>query len=77
MITIWEDASKEMWLNAHQEKKKNITWTNLWDEFGFASTYLNKKMWPTFYVISADGVLTDKFKGYNKKTARKLKELVK
>lgn len=76
MITIWEDSSREIWLNTQKDKKEKITWTNLWDEFGFASTYLNNKMWPTFYVINAEGELEEIIKGYSQKTSNRLKELV-
>lgn len=76
VITIWDDKSKDTWLNTHQDKKSKITWTNLWDEYGFASTYLNRTMWPVFYVFNEGGELTEIIKGYKKKTARKLKALV-
>jgi thiol-disulfide isomerase/thioredoxin len=76
MITIWDDQTKNTWLNDNQEKKSKITWTNLWDEYGFATTYLNRTMWPIFYVINEDGELNDVIKGYSKNTAEKLKKLV-
>jgi thiol-disulfide isomerase/thioredoxin len=76
MITIWDDQTKDTWLNDNQEKKSKITWTNLWDEYGFATTYLNRTMWPIFYVINEDGELNDVIKGYSKNTAEKLKKLV-
>jgi hypothetical protein len=76
IITIWDDSNQEMWLNTHKDEKEKISWTNLWDEFGFASTYLNRKMWPTFYVINAEGELTDIIKGYSQKTSNRLKALV-
>lgn len=76
IITIWDDQTKDTWLNTHQEKKSKITWTNLWDEYGFATAYLNRTMWPTFYVINEDGELNEVIKGYSKNTAEKLKKLV-
>jgi peroxiredoxin len=76
LITIWDDHTKDTWLNTYQEKKSKITWTNLWDEFGFATTYLNRTMWPTFYVINEDGELNDIIRGYSKNTTEKLKKLV-
>lgn len=76
LITIWEDPTQETWLNAYKDKKDKITWTNLWDEFGFASTYLNRTMWPIFYVINEEGQLTEIIKGYSKKSAKKLKRIV-
>lgn len=76
MTTIWDDKSKNTWLNTHQDKKSKITWTDLLDEYGFASTYLNTTTWPTFYVIDEEGELTEMFKGYSKKTAKKLRALL-
>ncbi|MEL7120579.1 MAG: TlpA disulfide reductase family protein, partial [Bacteroidota bacterium] len=76
IITIWEDDSKSSWLNGSKEEKEKITWTSLWDETGFAANYLNRKLWPSFYVINSEGILVDKFQGYTQKTADKLKELV-
>jgi peroxiredoxin len=76
MTTIWDDKSKNTWLNTHQDKKSKITWTDLLDEYGFASTYLNTTMWPTFYVIDEEGELTEIIKGYRKKTAKKLRALL-
>lgn len=76
IITIWEDGSKDTWLNAHKEEKEKITWVSLWDEHGFASTYLKRKMWPEFYIVSPEGVLIDRFKGYNQKTAKKLRAMI-
>jgi hypothetical protein len=76
IISIWEDSNRDTWLNAHSEQKEKITWTNIWDEYGFAATYLDNRLSPSFYVVSAEGVLLDKFYGYSKKTARKISALV-
>ncbi|MCU0420093.1 MAG: TlpA family protein disulfide reductase [Cyclobacteriaceae bacterium] len=76
LITIWEDENKETWLEDHADKKAKITWTNLWDETGFADTYLNLTMLPTFYVVDKDRVVTDIITGYTGSTAKKLKALV-
>ena len=51
IISIWADETKDAWLNAYIDQKNKITWTNVWDEYGFASTYFNNTSWPTFYVI--------------------------
>lgn len=76
LVTIWDDSTKQMWLDTHQDYKSKISWTNLWDEYGFASTYLNRTMWPTFFVVSEQGDLLEIVEGYSKKTERKLKEMV-
>tara|TARA_R110002012_G_C11359758_1_gene580713 strand:- start:53 stop:490 length:438 start_codon:yes stop_codon:yes gene_type:complete len=77
IVSIWDDKSRDIWLNSYQDEKSKITWTNLWDEYGFAKTYLDRTMWPTFYVINEKGELAQILKGYDKKTARELKKLVK
>jgi hypothetical protein len=76
LITIWDDSTKGTWLDTYQEYKSKISWTNLWDQYGFATTYLNRTMWPTFYIVSAEGELLEIVKGYSKKTEKTLKELV-
>ncbi len=77
IITIWADDTRDSWLNEHIDKKNKITWTNIWDEYGFASTYFQNTGWPTFYVINAEGKLVDIFHNYSQKTANKLKYLTK
>lgn len=76
IVTIWDDSNKEIWLNTYQNEKAKITWTNLWDEYGFAKMYLNRKLWPTFYIINEEGELAEILKGYHNKTAKALKALV-
>jgi hypothetical protein len=76
IVTIWDDKTKDTWLNSSKEEKSKITWTNLWDEYGFAKTYLDRKMWPTFYVLNEKGELTQILKGYDNKTAKELKKLI-
>jgi len=75
IITIWEDDSEDIWLNTNTSRKEKITWSNLWDEYGFTSAYFNRNMWPSFYVVNKKGELTDTFKGYGKKTLKRLEKL--
>lgn len=75
MITIWSDDTRDSWLNTNLDQKSKITWTNIWDEYGFASTYFKNTGWPTFYVISEEGKLIDIFHDYTQKTANILKSL--
>ena len=77
IITIWEDNSRDTWLNYRKDEKEDITWINLWDQYGFASTYLDRKMWPSFYVVDPEGILIDRFSGYSQKSADKIRALIK
>ena len=70
LITIWSDESYQ------SDSTDKIIWLDLLDEYGFASTYFNRNMWPAFYVISNEHVLIDKFSGYGKKTAKRLERLL-
>lgn len=76
LVTIWTDESRDTWLNAFKDHKAQITWTNLWDGFGFAQTYLDLKAWPTFYLVNEEGVLTEKFSN-SKSMGKKMKGLLK
>lgn len=73
IITIWDDGSKDTWLNARKDQKSKISWTNLWDEYGFATTYFGMQVSPSFYVINETGVLVNVFRGYDQKIASKIK----
>ncbi len=76
IISIWDDPDEDSWLHMHADKKEKITWVNLLDQNGFTATYFNNKVFPEFFVIDSDGVLVDKFNGYNNSTAKKLKALL-
>lgn len=76
IISIWDDKSQYTWLNTHQDKKNKITWTNLRDEYGFASTYLKLSVSPTFFILDETGILTDIIKGFNKKTIKKMRTII-
>ena len=76
IISIWADKSKDTWQNYQSEKKKNITWLNLWDEYEFATTYLNVKSYPTFFVLDKNGILTEIIEGYSDKSVEKINSLV-
>jgi|GEM_PF-2123243 len=73
IITIWDDGSKDIWLNARKEYKSKVSWTNLWDEYGFATTYFGMSVSPSFYIVDQQGVLVDIFRGYDEKIASKIK----
>lgn len=75
IITIWGDDSEDIWLNTNTSRKEKITWSSLWDEYGFTSAYFNRNMWPTFYVVNENGELIDTFRGYGKKTLKRLEKL--
>jgi hypothetical protein len=75
LITVWSNEGPESWLNTNKAEKEKITWVNLYDEFNFAGSYLKTITYPTFYVVDADGVLVDIWRGYSEKTAKKMKKL--
>jgi len=75
-VTIWNDKDKDTWLKYRSDLKEKITWKNLIDEHDFAFTYLDNNSFPTFYVVSPEGILVDKFTGYSKRTEKKLRWLV-
>jgi hypothetical protein len=76
IVTIWTDQSKDTWQQTYADKKAAIAWTDLWDAYGFADTYLDKTVSPTFYIVQPDGTLSDKIEGVGKAAVKKLRALV-
>jgi len=76
IISIWDDPDEHSWIHMHADKKEKINWVNLLDQYGFTSTYFDNEISPEFFVIDSEGVLVDKFNGYNEKTAKKLRALL-
>lgn len=76
IITIWDQQRNDPWQIDEAKQKEKIVWMNLWDRYGFTHHYLRIKSHPTFYVVSPDGVLKDKFAGYSKRTAKKFGNLL-
>jgi hypothetical protein len=74
IITIWTDQNRATWLDYEKDKKAKISWTNLWDEYGFANAYLDSEVSPSYYIINEKGDLIDKFQN-SKSTEKKLKRL--
>lgn len=76
VFSIWDQQSEPWEVDKLQQKEK-IVWTNLWDQYSFAHHYLRVKAHPTFYVVSPEGILEDRFGGYSKRTAKKFAKLLK
>jgi hypothetical protein len=76
IVTIWTDKSKDTWQQTYADKKSAIVWTDLWDAYGFADTYLDKTVSPSFYIVQPDGTLSDEIKGVGKAAVKKLRALV-
>lgn len=76
LVTVWNDPTPLSWQTTFAEKKAAITWTNLLDQHNFAYNYLGAKGWPYYFVIDKNGMLTDIFTGYSKRTAKRLRALL-
>ncbi|WP_144606018.1 TlpA family protein disulfide reductase [Algoriphagus algorifonticola] len=66
VMSIWNDNSKKIWLNAAKKHKEMITWTDLWDETGYVTDLYQISIWPTYILISPEGQIEQIWKGYIK-----------
>lgn len=64
VISIWNDRSKDTWLNSSKKHKEMITWTDLWDETGFVTKLYQIDVWPTYMLVAPDGSIEQIWKGY-------------
>lgn len=76
VISIWNDRSKETWLNSSKKYKDMILWTDLWDESGFVTKLYQIDIWPTYMLINPDGEIEQIWRGYLKgRMLRKMENL--
>ena len=76
VISIWNDQSKDTWLNSSKKYKEMITWTDLWDESGYVTKLYQIDVWPTYMLVAPDGNIEQIWKGYWKgRILRKMENL--
>jgi alkyl hydroperoxide reductase subunit AhpC len=76
VISIWDDRSKDTWLNTAKNHKEIITWTDLWDEAGYVTKLYQINVWPTYILISPEGTIQQIWNSYYKgKILRKMENL--
>ncbi|SFU08319.1 Peroxiredoxin [Algoriphagus locisalis] len=66
VISIWNDRSKNTWLNSSKKYKEIIVWTDLWDETGYVTKLYQIDVWPTYMLVAPDGTIEEIWKGYGK-----------
>lgn len=74
LVSIWKDPKKTTWLNDQTEHKNQITWANLWDPNGLATSLFEVSIFPTYVLINPNGQVQAIWNGYKKgnKLIRKL-----
>lgn len=75
-VSVFLDDSYETWQLYKAEEKSKITWTNLWDEMGYANTYFDINTYPTFYIIDANHRVIEILKGINAKNINKITQFI-
>lgn len=71
IITIWLDEDRDTWLNHEKDLKKQIVWTDVWDQTKFASEYFRISTYPSFYLVDKNGKIIKIIKGLNLKKLNK------
>lgn len=77
VISVWNDRSKDTWLNTAKKHKALITWTDLWDEAGYVTKLYQVNVWPTYMLIDPDGQIEQIWTSYWKgRILRKIENLL-
>lgn len=66
IISIWNDPTKETWLNSSKKYKEMILWTDLWDESGYVTKLYQIDLWPTYMLVNPKGEIEQIWRGYIK-----------
>ncbi|NVJ86418.1 MAG: redoxin domain-containing protein [Algoriphagus sp.] len=66
VISIWNDKSRDIWLNGAKKHKELIRWTDLWDKTGKVTQLYEVKVWPTYILISPEGKIEKTWNSYRK-----------
>jgi peroxiredoxin len=69
IVSIWKDAKKSTWLNSLSDLKKQITWTNLWDPNGLATSLFEVQIFPSFVLINPEGEVQAIWNGYKRENS--------
>ncbi|MCG9910706.1 MAG: AhpC/TSA family protein [Flavobacteriales bacterium] len=67
IITFSVDAKKSTWLQSI--KRDSLPWKNVWDgngSFGETCIKYGVQGYPTFFIISPEGIILDRWSGYGK-----------
>lgn len=66
VISVWNDKTKDIWLNTAKKHKEQITWIDLWDEEGYATSLYQIKVWPNYILINPEGEIVEIWNSYRK-----------
>ncbi len=73
VISIWDDKTKDIWLNSSKKHKDQITWTDLWDSEGYVTGLYQINILPSYILINPDGEIEKIWNSYRK--GKVLKEM--
>ncbi|MEM7367077.1 MAG: TlpA disulfide reductase family protein [Bacteroidota bacterium] len=63
LVTLWQDPSHDVFLNAVKTQKDKIYWTSLWDASGGIFKAFDIRILPTYLLIDSEGNIVKKWKG--------------
>lgn len=76
IISIWNDKTKDVWLNFSKKYKELITWTGLWDSDGYVNGLYQIEILPSYILINPDGEIEKIWNSYRKgKILREMESL--
>ncbi|MEP0712577.1 redoxin domain-containing protein [Algoriphagus sp.] len=64
VISIWDDKTKDIWMNFSKKHKEQIIWTDLWDAEGYVSRLYQIKILPSYILVNPNGEIEKIWNSY-------------
>ncbi|MFC5626806.1 TlpA family protein disulfide reductase [Algoriphagus winogradskyi] len=64
VISIWDDKTKDIWMNSSKKHKEQIIWTDLWDAGGLVSSLYQIQILPSYILVNPDGEIEKIWNSY-------------
>ena len=71
ILTVWNDPKQEPWLKIAKKQKDKIIWTSLRDESGVIFNTFEIDVFPTYILVSPEGMVMRRWKGSRIKKIKK------
>jgi thiol-disulfide isomerase/thioredoxin len=72
VVSVWNDKTREIWINWAANHKEQITWVDLWDSVGVGFNKYKIDQYPVYYFINPQGQIVDVMKGYRQGKLKKM-----
>jgi thiol-disulfide isomerase/thioredoxin len=62
-VSLWNDPRLSTFKYLHQDKKRLIAWTSVWDKYGLMANALHVSSYPTYILFDKNGMEVSRWEG--------------